>query len=274
MGLRSDIEAMLGRQKCDWATVRDNYASLSRALTRCLGDGAWVLQYNPERICSTAAKVDAKALAERDCFLCSEHQPAEQESIKWHGRYKIQVNPYPIFSRHFTVASLRHEPQYVSGRIGDMLELAVELGDAYVVFYNGPYSGASAPDHLHFQIGVRSELPLCNGHGSAAIRVSHITANSAGDATQECERVLSELPIETGEIEPRVNVVCYTCSGSIHILVFPRRRHRPLCYGTDEGQVLISPASVDLCGLITLPRKEDFENLDIKTIEQIIREVN
>jgi hypothetical protein len=41
-----------------------------------------------------------------------------------------------------------------------MLGLSRTLGELYTVFYNGPKCGASAPDHLHFQAGLRSFLPL------------------------------------------------------------------------------------------------------------------
>ena len=40
-----------------------------------------------------------------------------------------------------------------------MLRLAEALPE-YVVFYNGPQCGASAPDHLHFQAGNRGFLPI------------------------------------------------------------------------------------------------------------------
>ena len=40
-----------------------------------------------------------------------------------------------------------------------MLDLAMNL-DEFVVFYNGPKCGASAPDHIHFQAGSKGFLPL------------------------------------------------------------------------------------------------------------------
>ncbi len=40
-----------------------------------------------------------------------------------------------------------------------MLTLAAAL-PGFVVFYNGPQCGASAPDHLHFQAGERGFIPV------------------------------------------------------------------------------------------------------------------
>ena len=40
-----------------------------------------------------------------------------------------------------------------------MLNIASELSD-YILFYNGPQCGASAPDHMHFQAGNKGFLPL------------------------------------------------------------------------------------------------------------------
>ena len=36
-----------------------------------------------------------------------------------------------------------------------MLDLAKELDD-YVLFYNGPKCGASAPDHMHFKLEAKA----------------------------------------------------------------------------------------------------------------------
>ena len=40
-----------------------------------------------------------------------------------------------------------------------MLNLSRTM-DQYVIFYNGPRCGASAPDHAHFQAGSRGFLPI------------------------------------------------------------------------------------------------------------------
>ena len=36
----------------------------------------------------------------------------------------------------------------------------VQTYPEYTIFYNGPRSGASAPDHFHFQLAARHIMPL------------------------------------------------------------------------------------------------------------------
>ena len=143
------IEKLISRQMRDWDLAGANYAALASASTRSLqlGESTITLQFNPERRRSSAAALDKKSLARRKCFLCTENQPAKQKAVLWGDHFKIQVNPYPIFKRHLTIADLHHEPQRFAGRVGDMLQIAKALPD-FVVFYNGPQCGASAPDHL------------------------------------------------------------------------------------------------------------------------------
>ena len=157
------IDKLFTKQLRDWDVAGANYAALAATVTRTLslGESTVTLQFNPERRRSSAARVDKKSLAKRSCFLCTENQPPKQRAMLWGNRYKIPVNPYPIFRRHLTIADLNHVPQHLAGRVGDMLSLAKDLPD-FVIFYNGPQCGASAPDHAHFQAGVKGAMPLCD----------------------------------------------------------------------------------------------------------------
>ncbi len=175
MNYSKAVDRLIFRQLRDWDVAGRNYAALAGVTTRriVLGESAVVLQFNPERRRSSAAAIDGKSLAGRKCFLCSENQPVKQKAVLWGDHYKIQVNPYPIFKRHLTIADLSHEPQRIADRVGDMLSLAKDLPD-FVVFYNGPQCGASAPDHAHFQAGAKGELPLCD-------ELSHATTQMLAD---------------------------------------------------------------------------------------------
>ncbi|MDE5794504.1 MAG: DUF4922 domain-containing protein, partial [Muribaculaceae bacterium] len=57
-------------QLAEWPLARENYQALGRTERRILqlGDLTVGIQHNPARIVSTAAKTDAKTLAERPCF--------------------------------------------------------------------------------------------------------------------------------------------------------------------------------------------------------------
>lgn len=288
-----DINLLWQRQLADWDTVIKNYGNLAHVNTRVLelGDSSIVLQHNPERLSSATASLDDASLKARPCFLCNENQPAEQEAVVWNDCYKIQVNPYPIFSRHLTIASLKHTPQSITGRMGDMMRLAKDL-PGYVIFYNGPRCGASAPDHMHFQAGSIDELPICDELFTASTEifdasnqgifglvtelgrpVFYIETMSADLGEQWFSSLTNVLPMKAGHNEPMINILCWYKSESWCIAVFPRRKHRPACYGTGEDQFVLSPASVDMGGLWAVSRKEDFDNLTLHDVTLIYLDV-
>lgn len=157
--LEQHIDLLLLSQKQDWKLARDNYLSLSHVQTRFFNDDSrtTILQFNPERIRSSAAKIDKASLQARPCFFC--HRPEEQKGVKYNDSFEILVNPYPIFKDHLTIPLRWHERQQIKPYYGDMLDMALNLSD-YALFYNGPKCGASAPDHMHFQAGKKDEFPV------------------------------------------------------------------------------------------------------------------
>lgn len=148
--MNQTIHHLLTGQLASWETARNNYAALSGVRVKELNVNGilYKVQFNPARIVSSGAKVDAKSILERKCFLCPANLPPVQKGIPFGGHYNILVNPFPIFPRHLTVPELAHTPQRIATRFTDMLELAEALTD-YTIFYNGPKCGASAPDHAH-----------------------------------------------------------------------------------------------------------------------------
>ena len=163
----ADIPRFIREQLAVWPLAAGNFASLAASSRRSLEVGGLEVQvqFNPCRIASSTAKIDKATLDARPCFLCIEHRQPEQFHIPFTAgsgnEYRIQVNPFPIFPDHLVIARDAHEPQSIRGRQRDMLELARALGD-FTIYYNGPFSGASAPDHFHFQACPRRLLPLEN----------------------------------------------------------------------------------------------------------------
>lgn len=299
MKLSEQIDALIDRQLRQWPLVRDNYATLERAALRSvsLAHSEVILQHNPERRRSSAARVDAASLAARPCFLCREHQPIEQETVEWGGAYKIQVNPYPIFPLHLTIASLKHTPQrLLPRRIDHMLQLAELLPD-WVLFYNGPHCGASAPDHMHFQAGCKGFLPLCDEVLDPALWPDDERIEATGDGfigmTQRLDRPLFFIRCERRELagfylarlqlammqasgsgdEPMQNLLCWQDSDYCNVVVFPRRKHRPDCYGEGEGQLLLSPASVDMGGVWACASRRDYDTLTASQLQALYNEL-
>ena len=286
------VEKLIEQQLVVWQTPRDNYAALQNVEVKefKVKRSTIKVQFNPARIVSSAAKVDNKSLKERKCFLCAANRPAVQRGLEW-GDYTVLINPFPIFPRHLTIPDNNHVDQRIDGRIADMMQLARAL-EGYTLFYNGPKCGASAPDHMHFQAGNSGFMPVEDDvvtaektqvatEGSAKMSLvdglSHscflIEADTVVDGAALFKRLYDCLDIPEGEAEPMLNVLCRFVGNGWHVLVFPRKKHRPDCY-FEEGDenILISPASVDMGGVFITPLEKDFEKITADDIAQILSE--
>ena len=288
------MNAFFESQLAEWEFARRNFEALRRIETKTFDlDGFLIrVQFNPARIVSSAAKVDAASVVARKCFLCSENQPPEQRGLPWGDGYQVLVNPYPIFARHFTIPAAEHVPQSIADRYGDMLALA-RCFDREVVFYNGPRCGASAPDHAHFQAVGKGAMPLeaevgrfatekvLEASGAAAyairdyLRGGFVIRSADASAAAACFGKLYEaLEVLPADAEPMMNVLTWYDSDGWTSCVFPRTKHRPACfYGEGATDLLVSPASVDLAGVMIVPRKDDFVKITAENIRAIFNEV-
>jgi ATP adenylyltransferase/5',5'''-P-1,P-4-tetraphosphate phosphorylase II len=293
--LESDITAFIQAQLAEWPLAAQNYENLKKVRTKEFDfDGFRVrVQFNPARIQSSAAKVDKKSIEERKCFLCPANRPPEQRQILFGSKYLILVNPYPIFPLHLTIPGVNHTEQLIAGRYEDMLDLAEAL-DEFVVFYNGPKCGASAPDHVHFQAGSKGFLPLeedvrtvprnviwsggnrsCYSLEKYLRAVLVIESSDRQSMVEVFNRFYSQLEIKKGEKEPMLNIVSWYEAGKWTSCIFPREVHRPQCFFAEGSQnLLISPASVDMAGVFITPQEKDFEKIRKEDIEAILKEVS
>lgn len=278
----NQVNDLFEAQLSVWEQARDNYTALRsvKVKTVTMPDGSeFKVQFNPARIVSSGAKVDAATLKARPCFLCQTNRPAVQEGIAWR-KYTILINPFPIFPRHLTIPDVCHTPQRIAGRISDMLDLAGTLS-GYTIFYNGPRCGASAPDHMHFQAGNSDFLPITSSvpHEQGIRIVGNpnmivFTDSDAAKIARAFSRLYDMLPIPDGEEEPMMNLLCWCESDKYHLAVIPRHRHRPSFYGTEgDGCMLLSPASVDMGRAFITPREQDFLRLDAGLISTVLDEL-
>ena len=288
------VSNLFSEQVSNWELARNNFEGLKSIQTKSFsfGDFEVKVQFNPARIISSGAKVDAKTIAERKCFLCAVNRPAEQKAIEFDD-YEILVNPFPIFPEHFTIPRKEHVDQQILPYFSDMLQLARAMDD-YLVFYNGPQCGASAPDHMHFQAGTKDFLPLVNDykrlkdtHANLLVAdenmqlytfenylrtVYCIESNDIESANYSFEKLYSHFQNEENA-EPMMNVVCTYENGKWFTFVLPRKNFRPWQY-TAEGnqQLLISPAAVEMCGIFITPIETHFERITKEDIESILEQ--
>jgi hypothetical protein len=68
-------------------------------------------------------------------------------------------------------------------------------------------------------------------------------------------------------------LVTANAQGGVSVVVIPRRAHRPDFYGTEANQVLLSPASVDLSGVMVAPSATDFhEKVTADIIAKVLQQ--
>ena len=304
----SRIEKFVCDQLSVWPMAAENYRNLKKAETRTLPVGGLnvVLQYNPARKISSEAKLDKKSISERPCFLCPENRPQEQYNIDFEGRkgkrYRITLNPYPIFPSHLVISSTDHTPQSIWHRYPDMLDF-VATNRKYACYYNGPESGASAPDHMHFQGCPRGMMPLENA-------VDKLLGSARSHSELECltnlkEAKLYHLNMFTrgifvlrgatpksvtklfyrladcasmtlgGEPEPKFNVISWFEDNEYRSLVIFRSKHRPHNYFSDGPDHLsMSPGCADMGGVMVAPEESDYEKMTPELLSQVISEVS
>lgn len=293
----SQVSELLAKQLVTWPLAADNYRTLEFVRQKSFDMGGFTVkvQFNPSRIISSGAKVDRQSIQERKCFLCNDNLPVEQERLPFGFHYLVLCNPYPIFPEHFTIASRLHTEQLILPHLDDFLELTRRICD-FTIFYNGPKCGASAPDHLHFQAGNQSHMPMDNelfaklsrencliseGENAKIFLLTGYLRNGfvLQSRTQEAasslfRKIYQILEIKPGDTEPMMNLFGYYKDGQWTLVIIPRRQHRPWQYNAEGIQHLLSsPGAADIGGLFITPLEEDFEKMTPELLSDIYKQV-
>jgi len=293
---------LLEEQKNTWPMCGTGYASLDAVQIKeiqCNGYDIKV-QFNPKRIVSSAAKVDPKSIAERKCFLCVPHLPGEQKGVlvEQDGeRFLVLCNPMPIFRAHYTISHVDHRPQEIEPFLETMMLFARWLAPRFSVFYNGPKCGASAPDHMHFQAAPKSGIPIeietqkpdrrhvirDSGSGKTLLLKNlgrTIVVAESADPLETASIVRDILfrlqEVQHGHAEPLINLIATRDDdGMTRAILFPRSKHRPdVFFKEGDEKLLISPAAVDIGGLVVTPLEHDFHRVNAHLMESIFFEVS
>ncbi len=309
------VEKFIKDQLSVWPEVSARFRGLKSTSTRRLDVGGLevVLQHNPARLASAVAGTDADALKDAPCFLCRENLPREQMTMPFEGRkgrkYRIQVNPFPIFPQHLVIASERHQPQSIWHHFVDMLDMARSLS-GFTVFYNGPESGASAPEHLHFQACLHGILPLekamdilfdrireegledvhydIDGELEYLTRVQEAvvyhykrfmrgvfalrgrTSKSIGKLFY---RLLESVPATEGEKEPKFNLFVWHDGAEYRAIVVLRDVHRTHHFFSEgPDHLTMAPGCADVAGWLIVPEPEDYAKLDARLLAELLGE--
>ena len=292
--MATDIDKFVHDQLSVWPQVAAKYRALKTARTRQLPLGGILvtLQSNPGRL----------PIFAHGCPLCEENYLKKQHPQPFEGRkgrkYNILVNRAPIFPNHLVITRDVHVPQTIWHRFPDMLDLAKAL-ENYIVFYNSPNSGTSVPGHAHFQACPKGYMPL--ERAAERILSDPKTAQEAEflDSVRDAElyhykkfargvfllraqtsksmakmfyRLLDCMNLFAEETEPRFNAFAWCSEGEYRAFVTLRGASRSHHYA--DGTFALSPGAADMAGFVVVPREEDFDRLDAKTLAEIFDEVS
>lgn len=288
-GLGAVMNALVGTAQRSWPMLREGIRALRDAPRRTITVGdetplAVDLLHNPARLTSVVANPSRDAR----CPLCAQNLPKEEKGIAV-GRTLVALpNPAPIIGDHVVFAHREHVPQALQPCMADLTWLVSMIGENVVLLYNGPTSGASSPYHLHLQAGHAEDLPLTGVASlpSVAIRATSwgsiaavqaggrrfllLTMDNAADLMPACSQAMALFQSD-GEFPH--NLIIWR-RGQIHAAVFPRGRHRPSCYFLPEDRrTVISPGSVEMAGLVVLPRRLDWERMEGCALRRVYQEV-
>jgi hypothetical protein len=202
----------------------------------------------------------------------------------------------PAFHFHLTIAAVEHHPQCIEENIDVFFKLMTDLGGSWTILYNGPECGASAPDHFHFQAIPAGLLPIEKAYAEEH-RLSEIT-RSGGVVVYRIQNIAREaLMLKADDPSALAKVFRGTISAlkqSLHlnrepmmsiagigdgkkqrVFMFPRAKHRPEAFFKEGAErIAVSPAVIEMCGVIVTPAERDFKRLDAHDIENIYREVS
>ena len=274
------------------------------------------LFFNPARVRSVMADVSPEALKKRACFLCPDGLEPLQLTTVWDSptgqTYFIRVNPFPIFSHHFTISSAIHERQTFAPHMESMLHLAQAMPEMSI-FYNGPMCGASAPDHMHFQAVPRHSMPIEDHFDTNYANAVLVQESDLQSHLTALEKVLSMASIpenasqtgsltagasRTEEWEPRWNIISWyepaaqvdgvppigrpnglldaslLDIGKFNTIIFFRRESRPQCFFAPENErILFSPGTVEMAGIGIVANRESFDRITPEVLRSMIQEV-
>jgi ATP adenylyltransferase/5',5'''-P-1,P-4-tetraphosphate phosphorylase II len=290
------IEVLFQQQMQTWPLAYDHYQQFKQVKKRSLNfeDFRLDIQYNPARERSTCADLHPITIEKRPCFLCQTNLPLEQKGYVILKKYLMLINPYPIFDRHLTISALQHQVQNIQGRIIDMLTLAKDL-QGFTIFYNGPRCGASAPDHFHFQAVNKHVMPidtefeylkkfksklLVTEDDIEIVQLKHYLRKTVVFESEYREpidffftKVLQQLPVDEASNEPMMNLLASYQQGKYRLTLFLRNKQRPSFYYREEpDRIMVSPASVEMGGLIVVPRESDYLKITKEDLREIFSE--
>jgi hypothetical protein len=289
---------LLSEQQKAWQDLREGFESLRDVRERDLSCQGFSirLQHNPRRMKSSLAGMGEKDILDRPCFLCLDHLPEAQKGILYRRDYLILCNPMPVLSSQLTISHLKHHSQTILEHLDAFFYLMADFGSGWVILYNGPKCGASAPDHHHFHAARSGKMPLeketrQENRLTLIKKVERVLLYRVKNIGREIVLLEGDDPMAMGHAfkvflsalkkvllideEPMINIAGFYEEGRWRLFIFPRRKHRPDAFFKEgDDRIVVSLGVIEMEGVLVTPMGKDFERLNSAAVESIYKEVS
>ncbi|MCW8812395.1 MAG: DUF4922 domain-containing protein, partial [Chlorobium sp.] len=108
-------------------------------------------------------------------------------------------------------------------------------------------------------------------------RMVFIESNEKSEINNIFKKVFSLFEnLASNSVEPMVNIICnYEMEVGWNVIIFLREKHRPDYFlRKDPEKILVSPAAIDLGGVLITPRESDFKRMNKELVGEILNEVS
>jgi len=124
----------------------------------------------------------------------------------------------------------------------------------------------------HAQLLVESETFQLFSFDQYLRTVYCIESINKESAINAFEKLYSHFQTEEN-VEPMMNVVCTFEEDKWLIFVLPRAHFRPWQYTAEgQAQLLVSPATVEMCGIFITPIESHFERISREDVVSILEQ--
>jgi hypothetical protein len=157
----------------------------------------------------------------------------------------------------------------------DFLDLAKEYSD-FIALFNGAKSGASAPDHMHFQLVNKDYFPYAvETQMPGVVEKMVLRSNNAEELEAKVEAQLAALQRQDELPASHTNLFCEYKNEEWVFTIFPRITHRPRQFFSEgEDRLMMSPGAIDMTGHLIAAREEDFDKITKEVIVDIFKQIS
>ena len=146
----------------------------------------------------------------------------------------------------------------------------------FIALFNGSKSGASAPDHMHFQLVNKDYFPYAIETPMTGVIEKIVLRSSNAEELEAKVNAQLELLQREGELPAsHTNLFCEYKNDEWVFTIFPRITHRPRQFFSEgEDRLMMSPGAIDMTGHLIAAREEDFEKITKEVIVDIFKQIS